>query len=339
MRDKVFLLLAWGRSTFAPMQPHEKVVVTFSDRGFIKREPSSTYRPQNRGGTGKIGQGTRENDFLRLLTVADTHDDMYFFTNRGKVFRLKCHEIPSGGSRTTKGISVINLLSIAEGEKITAIIATTGLMPDSYLVMATARGEIKRTTVEKYAAVRSSGLITMDLESGDELISACLAMGKDDVILVTRKGKSIKFPVVNIRASSRTSGGVRAIRLAAGDAVVSVSEAAVDAYLLVVSEEGQGKLTPLNMYPRQHRGGVGVKTFNTMAKGEVTAAKVVAQADRLVIIAAEGNIECIEVKDISVQGRGTQGVRIMRLGDGDRVAAVAPLKWTGLGWQSNLQLQ
>jgi DNA gyrase subunit A len=304
--------------------PHERVVLTLSNRGFIKREPSLTYRPQHRGGRGKKGQSTREDDFLLLLTVADTHDDLFFFTNRGKVFYLKCHEVPEGSSRTSKGLAVINLLSIAEGERITAMTATTGFLPDTYLAMATAMGEIKRTAVAKYRAVRNSGLITMDLEPKDELVSACLVTDKDDVILVTRKGKSIKFPVSNIRASSRTSGGVRAIRLAAGDVVVSVDEAAADAYLLVAAEEGLGKLTPVDMYPRQKRGGMGVKTFNIVTRGgEVTAAEVVSKDDQLMIISADGIVECTAVKNISVQGRGTQGVKLMALDPGDKVVAIA----------------
>ncbi|MBC8477867.1 MAG: DNA gyrase subunit A, partial [Dehalococcoidia bacterium] len=224
--------------------PHQWVVVTLSERGFIRRVPSRIYTVQGRGGRGKIGQVTREADAMRLLTVADTHDILFFFTNRGKVFCIKCYEIPAGSSRTAKGLAVINLFSVAEHERVTAMIAVTGFLPEAYLVMATSKGEIKRTAVSKFASVRSSGLITMDLEKGDELISACLATAQEDVILVTRKGKSIKFAVSEIRASSRTSGGVRAIRLAPGDRVVSMDKASEDAFLLVAAEGGLGKLTP-----------------------------------------------------------------------------------------------
>jgi len=304
--------------------PHQRVVVTLSERGFIKREPSRTYTLQNRGGRGKKGQTVREADYVRLLTVADTHDDLYFFTNRGKVFYLKCHEIPAGSSRTAKGIAVINLFSVAENERVTAMIAVTGFMSDAYLVMATSQGEVKRTAVGKFASVRSSGLITMDLEAGDELVAACSAADQDDVILVTKKGKSIKFGVTGIRASSRTSGGVRAIRLASGDSVVSMDTAATDAFLLVVAEGGLGKLTLVAQYPRQHRGGMGVRTFNIVEKaGDVTAAEVVSRSDQVMIISAEGIVERIHIKDISVQGRSTQGVKLMSLDAGDKVVAIA----------------
>ncbi len=304
--------------------PHQRVVVTLSERGFIKRIPSRTYTPQHRGGKGIIGVVTREEDAVRILTVGDTHDDLYFFTNRGKVFYLKCYEIPAGSSRTAKGLAVINLITVAENERVTAMIAVTGFMSEAFLVMATAKGEIKRTAVSKFASVRSSGLITMDLEKGDELISACLATDQEDVILVTRKGKSIKFAVSEIRASSRTSGGVRAIRLASGDRVVSMDKASEDGFLLVVAEGGLGKLTPVAQYPRQHRGGQGVRTFNIVEKaGSVATAQVVTQPEQLMIISAEGIVECIPVKGISVQGRSTQGVRIMRTGKRDKVVAIA----------------
>jgi len=216
------------------------------------------------------------------------------------------------------------LFSVAENERVTAMIAVTGFMSDAYLVMATSQGEVKRTAVGKFASVRSSGLITMDLEAGDELVAACSAADQDDVILVTKKGKSIKFGVTGIRASSRTSGGVRAIRLASGDSVVSMDTAATDAFLLVVAEGGLGKLTLVAQYPRQHRGGMGVRTFNIVEKaGDVTAAEVVSRSDQVMIISAEGIVERIHIKDISVQGRSTQGVKLMSLDAGDKVVAIA----------------
>jgi DNA gyrase subunit A len=309
--------------------PHERVAVTLSSRGFIKRIPSRTYTPQHRGGKGIIGQVTREADAVMLLTVADTHDDLFFFTNRGKVFYLKCHEIPAGSSRTSKGLAVINLLSIAEGERVTSMAATTGFMPDAYMVMATRQGEIKKTSVDKFTAVRSSGLISMDLEAGDELVSVCLATDQDDVILVTQKGQSIRFGVSSLRASSRTSGGVRAIRLAKGDSVVSIDKADASAYLLVVTGGGYGKLAPIAQYPRQHRAGSGVTTFKIVPKsGDVIAARVVSLSDQVMIISAEGMVTRTPVKEkdprkgITIQGRSTQGVRLMSLDPGDQVVAI-----------------
>jgi DNA gyrase subunit A len=309
--------------------PHERVVVTLSTRGFIKRVPSRNYTLQHRGGKGIIGQVTREADAVMRLVVADTHDDLFFFTNRGKVFYLKCHEIPSGSSRTSKGLAIINLLSIAEGERVTAMVATIGFMPDAYMVMATKLGEIKKTAVDRFTAVRSSGLIAMDLASGDELVSVCLAMDKDDVILVSQKGQSIRFGVSSLRPASRTSGGVRAIRLVKGDGIVSIDKADPDAYLLVVTAGGYGKITSMAEYPRQHRGGSGVRTFKIIPKsGDVAAAWVVSLSQQVMIISAEGMVTCTPVKEadprqgITIQGRSTQGVRLMSLDPGDQVVAI-----------------
>ncbi len=309
--------------------PHERVVVTLSSRGFIKRIPSKTYPTQHRGGVGRMGQVTREADAVMLLTVADTHDDLFFFTDRGKVFYLKCHEIPGGSSRTSKGLAVINLLSIAEGERVTSMAATTGLMPDAYMVMATKLGEIKKTSLDKFAVVRSSGLIAMDLAPGDELVSVCMAKDKDDVILITQKGQSIRFGVSSLRAASRTSGGVRAIRLVKGDGIVSIDKAVPDAYSLVVTEGGYGKITPIAQYPRQHRAGSGVRTFKIVPKsGDVVAARVVSLTEQVMIISAEGMVTHTPVKEadprqgISTQGRSTQGVRVMTLDEGDRLVAI-----------------
>jgi DNA gyrase subunit A len=309
--------------------PHERVVVTLSSRGFIKRIPSRNYAVQHRGGKGIIGQVTREADAVMLLAVADTHDDLFFFTNRGKVFYLKCHEIPAGSSRTSKGLAVINLLSITEDERITSMAATTGFAPDTYMVMATRQGEIKKTALDKFAVVRSSGLIAMDLAPGDELVSVCLATDQDDVILVTQKGQSIRFSVSSLRASSRTSGGVRAIRLAKSDSVVNMSRADADAYLLVVTAGGYGKITPIAEYPRQHRAGSGVRTFKIVPKsGDVVAARVVSLSQEVMIISAEGMVTRTPVREkdprqgITEMGRSTQGVRLMTLDEGDRLVAI-----------------
>lgn len=312
--------------------PHQRVVVTLTDRGFIKRVASRSYTPQHRGGKGIIGMITRETDAVRLLVVADTHDYLLFFTNRGKVFRLKCHEIPADSSRTAKGMAAINLFPISESERITAMVATSDSTPGGYLVMATSRGEIKRTAVGNFASVRSSGLIAMDLEEGDELVAACLATDQDDVILVTQKGQAIRFAVSSLRASSRTSGGVRGIRLAPDDRVISMDIAHPDSYVLIVTAGGFGKLTPIDNYPQQHRAGSGVRTFTLTEKtGDIAAAKLVSLSQQLMIISADGIVTRTPVKEkdprqgITVQGRSTQGVKLMRLGLGDKVVAIACL--------------
>ncbi len=310
--------------------PHQEMVVTLSERGFVKRVPSKAYTLQHRGGKGIIGMITREQDAVRFLVVADTHDNLLFFTNRGKVFSLKCYEIPADSSRIAKGMAVINLFPIAEGEKVTAVVDVSEFTSGGYLLMATSRGEIKKTSVDSFSSVRSSGLIAMDLAQSDSLVAACLGAEQDDVILVTKKGQSIRFPLSNLRASLRASGGVRAIKLAADDQVIGMDIAQTDAFLLAVTVGGHGKLTPIKDYPRQHRAGSGVRTFKiTEETGELAAARVVAQSQQLMIISADGIITRTPVKEedprkgITIQGRSTQGVRLMKLAPGDSVVAIA----------------
>ncbi|MDD5339156.1 MAG: DNA gyrase subunit A [Dehalococcoidales bacterium] len=309
--------------------PHERVVVTLSSRGFIKRIPARLYAIQHRGGKGIIGQVTREEDAVMILTVADTHDDLFFFTDKGKVYYLKTHEIPAGATRTSKGLSVINLISITEGERVTAMVTTNGLMKDTFMVMATKMGEVKKTPVDNFTAVRSSGLIAMDLEPGDELVSVCLATDKDDVIIATRKGQSIRFDVASLRSASRISGGVRGMKLAKGDAVISMDRADEGSYVLSVTELGFGKVTPVEEYPKQHRAGSGVRTFKIVDKtGDVSAFRVVNFNQQVMLISALGMMTRTPVKEkdprkgITTQGRSTQGVKVMTLDEGDRLVAI-----------------
>jgi DNA gyrase subunit A len=311
--------------------PHQSVVVTLSNRGFIKRVVSRSYRPQLRGGRGIIGMVTREADAVRLLVVADTHDNLLFFTNRGRVFHLKCYEITADSSRVAKGMALVNLFSIADNERVTAMVALADFKPHSYLLLATRNGEIKKTTTDNFASVRSSGLIAMDLEPGDELVTACLATDKDDVLLVTQQGQAIRFAVSDLRSASRTSGGVRGLHLKASDQVVGMDIARPKGYVLAVTSGGFGKLTPVAAYPRQHRAGGGVKTFKLVEKtSRVAAAAVVSLSQQLMIISAEGIIIHTPVKEkdpkqktISIQGRSTQGVKLMKIDPGDRVVAIA----------------
>ncbi|MBA7470936.1 DNA gyrase subunit A [subsurface metagenome] len=309
--------------------PHQRVVVTLSKRGFVKRVPSRNYRSQHRGGKGIIGMVTREADAVRLLVVADTHDNLLFFTNRGRVFHLKCYEIPADSTRVAKGIALVNLFSIIENERVTAMVALPDFKPGAYLLMATSGGEIKKTMVDKFAAVRSSGLIAMDLEPGDELVAARLATDKDDAMLATERGQSIRFAISELRAVSRTSGGVRGIRLGADDRVVGMDVVRRDGYVLTVTSSGYGKLTPVDDYPKQHRAGGGVRTFSLTEKsGKVAASEVVSLKQQVMIISVEGIVIQTPVKEkdprqgITVQGRSTQGVRLMRLEAGDRVVAI-----------------
>jgi DNA gyrase subunit A len=309
--------------------PHQRVVVTLSNRGFIKRVASRAFKSQHRGGKGVIGMVTREADAVRLLVVADTHDNLLFFTNRGKAFCIKCYELPADSSRVAKGTAVINLFPVTNDERVTAIVRVAEFKPDTYLLLATRGGEIKKTSLDNFAAVRSSGLIAMDLEAGDELVVARLATDRDDVILVTRDGQAIRFAVSSLRASLRTSGGVRGIRLAPDDRVVGMEIVFPDSFLLAVTARGFGKLTPVSAYPKQHRGGSGVRTFKLTEKmDEVAAARLVSLSQQVMLISADGIVTRIPVKEkdpkqgITIQGRSTQGVRLMRINRGDKVVAI-----------------
>ena len=309
--------------------PHQRVVVTLSNRGFVKRVPSQAYRTQHRGGKGIIGMVTREEDAVRLLAVADTHDTLLFFTNRGRAFRLKCHELPSDIGRTAKGLAVVNLFPVTEGERVTAMVVVNAFSPDLYLLMATRLGEIKKTQLNNFASVRTTGIIAMDLEKDDELVAACLAADADDILLVTRRGQSIRFPVAQLRTSSRTSGGVRGMRLRQDDQVVSMDVVYPGGFVLIVSMLGYGKLTHIEEYRRQGRAGSGIKTFKITEKtGEVAAARLVSPTNQLMIISAEGIVIRTPVKEkdghgIRITSRSAQGVRLMRLDEGDRVVAIA----------------
>lgn len=338
--------------------PHQQMVVALSNRGYIKRIPGSIYRLQHRGGRGATGMVTREADAIQHLLIADTHHSLLFFTNRGRAFHLKCYQIHQDTSRVARGVPLINLLSIDQNELVTAVIAVASYDQDDFLLLATRLGEIKKASLKAFSSVRSSGLIAMDLEPGDELVSARLANEDDQVILVTENARAIRFSVAAIPRRSRTSGGVRGIRLAQGDRLIGMSivshqaepprpetsvssveplgtkarDEASDAYLLVVSARGFGKLTRLTKYRLQGRGGVGVKTFKVTPKtGELVASHVVYPSQEVMIISTGGLVIRMPLEDFSIRSRLTRGSSAMKLGKGDRVASIACLE--GLGRQ------
>ncbi len=304
--------------------PHQRVVVILSSRGFIKRVPTQVYRTQHRGGKGIIGLTTREEDAARVLVVADTHDNLLLFTDRGRCFSVKCYDLPADVSRVAKGTAVANLFSIAENERVTDMVIVSQFSADGFLLMTTRGGEVKKTALDKFAQVRSSGLIAMDIEPGDELVAARTATNDEEIVLITCKGQSIRFAVSGVRASLRTSGGVRGIRLFAGDRVVGAGVAHPESMMLVVTSQGHGKLTPIEDYPKQQRAGSGVKTFKPVDKtGEVVDARLVYRNQEVMFITANGIVTRTSVKGITVQGRSTQGVRLMKTSEGDAVVALA----------------
>src|SRR6266496_3802719 len=318
--------------------PNEEVVVTLTEKGYIKRLPSNTYRAQRRGGRGITGMVTREDDTVRHLLVAHNHDALLFFTDRGRVFRLRVFELPDV-SRTAKGEHIINLISIEQRERVTAMVYVPKGVSRDYMIVATKNGEVKKTAMDEFEVVRRSGLIAMNLEDDDELIGAKLAHADDDVLMISARGKAIRFTVAELRSASRTSGGVRGIRLSKGDKVVSLNLAPKDGELLVVNENGYGKRTPVDEYPSQSRGGGGVITSKVTGKtGLVATARVITEKDNdLMIISAGGVVIRTDVSTIHVAGRSTQGVRLMNLGEGDCVVAVATTNGKKMDEQNGIE--
>ena len=305
---------------------HQDVVITLSQRGYIKRIPSVTYKLQHRGGKGVRGMTTRDDDALQDLAVADTHDVLLFFTNKGRVYHLRSFGIASDSSRTTRGTPLVNLVRIAEGERVNALVAVPGLNSDGVLVMATRKGEIKACNVSRLVNIRSAGLIIMDLEPGDELVSARLAESDDDVMIVTETGQAVRFPLASVPRRSRAAGGVRGIRLIPGDTVVAMEITRPDDTMLVVSRGGYGKLVKMSRFRRQGRGGMGTKAFRTSSKtGLIAGARVVNEGrdDEVMLVSTRCQVFRTSLSEISVQGRYARGVILWRPDGGDEVASIA----------------
>jgi DNA gyrase subunit A len=300
----------------------QEVVVTLSSRGYIKRVPVDTYRLQHRGGKGVRGMTMKEAESPAVFLSTNTHDTLLFFTNRGRVFSLKCYKIPQDMSRTAKGTPLVNLLPITTEEQV-LIAVKADFTPGNFLVLATAKGRIKRTPVEKFAAVRSRGLIAMALPAGDELVAGRLASDNDDIIMVSEQGKSIRFAVIDARAMSRATQGVRGIRLSPGDKVVSMDIVDPDAYVLTVTSHGYGKMSPMGSFPVQHRGGKGVLAHRVNPKvGVVVAARLTTPDGELMLISERGTIIRVPKESISHLGRSTQGVSLMKVNAGTSVVSI-----------------
>ena len=300
----------------------EDVVITLTQFGYIKRMSEGTYKPQKRGGRGVSSGNMRDEDFVKELFVTSTHDTILFFTSLGNVFKLKAYEIPQD-SRTSRGTAIINLLDLEEGENITSIIPVEGYDPDMNFLMITEKGLIKRTPFKDYKNIRKSGIIAIKLNEDDKLIDVHLTKNDEDVILVTKKGLSIRFNEEQVRKSGRNSIGVKSIDLSDDDIVVSSDLICENKYVLVISENGYGKLTEISKYRPQNRGGKGLLTYKITKKtGDVAATAVVEKEDDVMIIADSGIIIRILTGDISIQGRNTSGVKLMNLTDA-KVVAVA----------------
>ncbi len=258
--------------------------------------------------------------------LTDTHNDLLFFTSRGKVFRLKCYEIPQDISRTAKGTPLVNLVPLDTKERVTSMMAVEDFTPGLMLLMATCFGEIKKTPLSGFASVRSNGLIAMDLEEEDELVTARLSNEGDQVLLTTYQGKAVRFTVSDLRASSRLSGGVRGVRLTSGDRLVDMDVIRPEAYLLTITENAFGKFTRWENYPLHRRGVQGVLAHRVNeVTGGLAAARMVLPQQEIMLISAEGLVIRTPASDIPVHSRATKGVSLMRLRKGDRVVSIAPL--------------
>jgi DNA gyrase subunit A len=340
-----------GEIAIEDLIANEGVIITLSHTGLIKRTNISSYRSQRRGGKGVIGMATREGDteedkdFIEHLFTAGTHDHLMFFTNTGRVYVERVHEIPDMG-RAAKGRSIANLLELKQDERIAALIRieakmgpnkedTTWQQP-GFLFFATQQGTVKKTPLEDFANVRKGGIIAIGIEPGDALIEVRLTSGQDQVVLITREGMSIRFSEEDVRAMGRPAGGVRGINLEKSDAVVALAVVVRDATLLVAGEHGIGKRTPFDMvledgtvepvYRLQSRGGKGIITMKANEKtGAVVGALTVRDADEIMLITTGGQMVRIFVKDIREAGRNTQGVKLINLSEGDKLQAIAPV--------------
>jgi len=302
--------------------PEEENVISISHSGYIKRVPATTYRKQGRGGKGVTGTNLKENDFVKHLFIASTHHYIMFFSNLGKVYRVKVHQIPAG-SRMSKGKAIVNLLPFFPGEMVAAVIAVKDYGDDKYLIMATKKGIVKKTPIEAYNTSRKNGIIAITIKKGDELIGVEKSNGNDEIIMVSRDGKAIRFSEKDCRPMGRSSQGVKGMKLSKGDEVLSMMVAReTEGDLFVLTKNGYGKRTQLAEYNKQKRGGLGVKTLKiTEKKGKVAGAGILKDEHDVMIISNRGVLIRIPAKSISRIGRSTQGVKVINLEEGAEVAS------------------
>jgi DNA gyrase subunit A len=313
-----------GKFSDEELIPEQDVVVLLTTENYIKRTLVTDYRRQHRGGKGKRGMTTKELDVIDQLVTSSTHDYLLFFTNKGRVFRLKAYEVPAA-SLQGKGVAAVNLLQLQPEERITSLVKLgKGDSPEGYLFMATTNGTVKKTAIKDYANIRQSGLIAINLDEGDELRWIRQSSGNDEVVISTAKGQAIRFKEADARPMGRSARGVRGIRLRAGDHVVGMDLAAGDPNLLVMSKNGYGKLTKVVNFPTHKRGGVGIKAAVVSAKtGDLITVRSLDPDDiEVIMISTKGQTIRVGLKDIPTLGRTTQGVRVMRLNDDDNVASI-----------------
>ena len=311
-----------GEMDVEDLIPEEECVLTLTNFGYVKRQTLDTYRTQRRGGRGVSGMSRREEDVATELFIANSHDYVLFFSDRGRVYRLKCYEIPEG-TRTSRGMNITNLLPLQPDEHITSMLRVEEFEEDKYLVMVTKNAVIKRVTLSAFANVRKNGLIALDLAEDDVLSWVRITSGKDDLLVATKNGKAIRFNEEDVREMGRQARGVRAIRLLDDDVVIGMSVLREDGYVLTVSETGYGRLSKIDDYRLQKRGGKGILNYHVDKYGSVASIKVVDLEDDIILIADDGIIIRIEAKSVRVCARPSKGVRVMKVADGSRVITMA----------------
>ena len=324
---KTKIVAAEGEIDLDDLIKEEQTVIALTHFGYIKRMPIDTYRSQKRGGKGITGIATREEDFVKQIFTASTHDTILFFTNKGKLYKLRGYEVPEAG-RTARGTAIVNLLSLDAGEKVSAVIPIQNFAEGKYLLMATKNGLIKKTALAEYNSARKTGLQGITLKEDDELIAVRLTDGEDNVVLVTRNGMCITFDEKDVRPIGRVSQGVIGIRIDEDDEVIGMESiiAGGKATLLAITENGFGKRTELDEYRVQIRGGKGVITYKVTQKtGKLVGARIATDDEDVMLITDKGTIIRLKVKDISVLGRSTQGVTLMRTTDGGKVVSMETL--------------
>ena len=319
---KTKIVAAEGDLDVEDLIKEEQSVITLTHFGYIKRMPVDTYKSQKRGGKGITGIATREEDFVKQIFTASTHDLILFFSNKGKLYRLKGYEIPEAG-RTAKGTAIVNLLSLDPGEKISAVIPINNFSEGKYLLMGTKNGLIKKTALTEYNSARKTGLLAITLKDDDELIDVRLTDGEDNVVLVTKKGMSITFDEKDVRPVGRTAQGVIGIRLDEEDSVIGMESivSGIKGTLLAITENGFGKRTELDEYRVQNRGGRGVITYKITPKtGDIVGIRIATDEEDVMLITDNGTVIRLNVRDISILGRATQGVTLMRTNEGKVVS-------------------
>ena len=311
-----------GEVDIEDLIPDEECMLTLTNFGYVKRQDVNAYRTQRRGGRGISGMARRDEDVATEMFVVNNHDYIMFFSNLGRVYRIKCFEVPEG-SRTSRGMNITNLLPLLPDEKITSMIKVSELEDDKFLVMGTKNGIIKRTSLSAYNNVRKSGLIAIDLDEGDSLSWVSITGGNDELLLATKKGMAIRFKEDDARAVGRTARGVRAIALNDGDEVVGMAVVRPDGYVLTVSETGYGRLSAAEDYRTQSRAGKGLLNYHTEKYGDVAAIRVVDYEDDVILIAEDGVIIRIQASSIRVCSRPAKGVRVMKIEEGNRIATLS----------------